>query len=237
MSAQLADGERRSSSASGRRAPRRRSGRRVAAAVRRPPPRPRGHPAQAFEGLNGGPPGEAAGSDARDDGSQRPDRRQAGGRSRRRSARSSAAQLRGVRCPAVRDGERARGHRARDRARARRVPAGDDDQLRRQPHFDPRRGRGACVRDRDVRGRARARDAAVVSLRKPKTMRLELSGSLLGVTAKDVIPGDRAHRRRRRRRARGRVRGRGRARAADGRAHDHLQHVDRGRRAGGDDRP
>ena len=38
-------------------------------------------------------------------------------------------------------------------------PAGDDDRLRRQPHLDARRVRGARVRDRHVRGRARARDA------------------------------------------------------------------------------
>ena len=60
---------------------------------------------------------------------------------------------------ALRDRQRARGDRARDRAGARPVAAGDDDRLRRQPHLDARRVRRARVRHRHVRGRARAGDA------------------------------------------------------------------------------
>ena len=52
---------------------------------------------------------------------------------------------------------RAPGDRARDRPRARRHPAGDDDRLRRLAHRHPRRVRRARVRDRHERGRARAR--------------------------------------------------------------------------------
>ncbi len=55
-------------------------------------------------------------------------------------------------------GLRPPGHRPRDRPRAGRHPAGDDDRLRRQPHLHPRRLRRAGLRDRHLRGRARARD-------------------------------------------------------------------------------
>ena len=54
-------------------------------------------------------------------------------------------------------GLRAPGDRARDRSRARRHPAGDDDRLRRLAHRHPRRVRRAGLRDRHERGRARAR--------------------------------------------------------------------------------
>ncbi len=53
-------------------------------------------------------------------------------------------------------GSRAPGNRARDRARARRHPAGDDDRLRGLPHLHPRGVRGAGVRHRHQRGGARA---------------------------------------------------------------------------------
>ena len=71
--------------------------------------------------------------------------------------------------------------------------------------------------------------------RKPKTLAINLEGKLpLGVTAKDMIlrvigtigvGGGTGHVHR--------VSRRHRARALDGRAHDGLQHVDRGRRARG----
>ena len=51
------------------------------------------------------------------------------------------------------------GHRPHHRAGAGLHPAGHDDRLRRQPHLDARRVRGAGPRHRHVRGRARARDA------------------------------------------------------------------------------
>ncbi len=50
------------------------------------------------------------------------------------------------------------GHRPRHRPAARADPAGDDDRLRRLAHGDPRRVRGARVRDRDERGRDGPRD-------------------------------------------------------------------------------
>ena len=72
----------------------------------------------------------------------------------------------------------------------------------------------------------------------PRTMRISIEGETgLGVGAKDIILGTiGADRRRRRPGPRHRVRRRGDPRAVDGRPHDGLQHVHRGRRPGGDDR-
>ena len=83
-----------------------------------------------------------------------PDRR----RALPRPGRNAGAQLRGVRHPDLLAGLRPPGDRPRDRPRAGRHPAGDDDRLRRQPHLDPRRLRGAGLRHRHLRGRARAGD-------------------------------------------------------------------------------
>ena len=116
---------------------------------------------QAFDGLRlagrtRAPPGPLD----RDDGPQRPDAPGADHRPARACpARGAARELRGVRHPALRDGQRARGHRPRDRPGARPLAAGPDDRLRRQPHVDARRLRRARLRHRDDRGRARARDA------------------------------------------------------------------------------
>ena len=195
--------------------------------------------AQAFDGLRlAGRSRPPTRSVARDDGSQRSDR----GRARDGSARPGAArraqpQLRGVRRSALRDRQRPRGDRPRDRPRARRDAAGDDDRLRRQPHLDAWRIRRARVRRRHVRSGARARDAV----------------SPAGAAALDARPlrgrasperDGQGHDPRRDRQARGGRRGRTRARVhrrgdsgpLDGEPDDDLQHVDRSRRAGGDDR-
>ena len=68
--------------------------------------------------------------------------------------------------------------------------------------------------------------------KKAKNMRVTVDGRLpAGVTAKDIILVDhRRDRHRRRHRPRHRVCRRGDPRALDGRPHDGLQHVDRGRR-------
>ena len=119
---------------------------------------------QAFDGLRLEGRGSApARPHDRDRGPQRAHRRHGGGAPDRRPAlpgagRDPGAQLRGVRRAALLARLRATGDRARDRARARADPARDDDRLRRQPHLDSRRVRGARVRDRHLRGRARARD-------------------------------------------------------------------------------
>ena len=73
--------------------------------------------------------------------------------------------------------------------------------------------------------------------RKPQDMRVTVDGSLGPGVRQGRDPGHhRRHRRRRRRGPRARVRGRGDPRDVDGRAHDRLQHVDRGRRAQRDGR-
>ena len=138
----------------------RRAGR-AGARLRRPASRPRGHVAP---GLRGTPPGGAPRAPARphrrDDGPQRSDAARADhGPDGEGAARCPASELRRVRDRAVRDGVGPRGHRPRDRPRARAHAAGEDDRLRRQPHVDPRGVRRTRVRHRHVRGRARARDA------------------------------------------------------------------------------
>ena len=75
--------------------------------------------------------------------------------------------------------------------------------------------------------------------KRPKTMRISYSGELGdGRHRQGPDPGDdRPARDRRHGRPRGRVRGRDDPRADDGEPDDDLQHDDRGRRPGGDDRP
>ena len=74
--------------------------------------------------------------------------------------------------------------------------------------------------------------------RRPRTMAVTVDGDLpLGVGAQGPRPGDRRPaRHHRRRRPRDRVPGLGDPLAVDGGPHDRLQHVDRGRRPGRDDR-
>ena len=79
------------------------------------------------------------------------------GRALARPGRDAGAQLRRVRHPRLLARLGAPGDRARDRPRARRHAAGDDDRLWRLPHRHPRRLRRARVRHRHQRGRARAR--------------------------------------------------------------------------------
>ena len=108
-----------------------------------------------------------------------------------RAARGAADELRGVRRPALRDRQRARGDRPRDRAGARPDAARHDDRLRRQPHLDARgasapspSGSGPSevehvLADADAcRGTSRSRCASSTSGQLP-----------FGVTPKDVILG------------------------------------------------
>ena len=138
------------------------SRRRARPALHRPPPRPRGHQPQAFDGLR------LAGrtvrrpdltvatedhnvpTDRHPPADRRPDLAPSRSRCCGRTAPSSASRL-------LPDGRPRPGHRARDRPRAGPDPAGHDHRLRRQPHLDPRRVRGAGLRHRHQRGRARAR--------------------------------------------------------------------------------
>ena len=211
--------------------------------LHRPAPRPRGdQPA----GVRRPPARRAQGSPARPDaGDRRPQRahrRDAGRRAhpRRALARPGAdarAQLRGVRDPAVLAGLRASGDRARDRARAGRHAARDDDRLRRLAHRDPRRVRGAGVRDRHQRGRARARHPVPGAVQAPldaDPLRglARLRRHRQGPDPRHDRPDGRRRRGGPRRRVR-RARDRG---AVDGGPDDRLQHDDRGRWPGRDDR-
>ncbi len=110
--------------------------------------------------------------------------------------------------------------------------------VRRQPHQHARRVRRARVRHRHQRGVARARDAEPAAehvedagrdRRRQAAARRDREGPGAG---RDRAPGHR-----RRNRARHRVPRVGDPRAVDGRADDRVQHVDRGGRARGHDRP
>ena len=106
----------------------------------------------------------------------------------RKQVEALESQLRGVRDPDLLAGLRAPGDRARDRPRAGRHPAGDDDRLRRLPHLHPRRLRGARVRDRHLRGRARAGDPVPGPEAPARRCGSTTAASLAdGVTAKDLI--------------------------------------------------
>ena len=70
---------------------------------------------------------------------------------------------------------------------ARAHPAGADDRLRRQPHLDARRVRGARVRDRHLRGRARARHPVPRPAAAADDAHHLLGRARHGVTAKDMI--------------------------------------------------
>ena len=124
------------------------------------------------------------------------------------------------------------GHRACGRARAGLHPARHDHRLRRQPYLDAWRLRRAGARHRHVRGRACARHPDADPAARPRTCWSRVDGTLPeGVTAKDIIlaiigeigtAGGTGHVIEYARR--------GDRGALDGRAHDHLQHVDRRRR-------
>ena len=136
-------------------------------------------------------------------------------------------------------GSRPAGHRPRHRAGARPDAAGHDHRLRRLAHRHPRRVRRARVRHRHERGRDGPRDPdACSSASRRRTRSASTAGSRPGVSAKDIIlAADRADRRRRRHGPRLRVHAATAIRApVDGRAHDDLQHVHRGRRARRPDR-
>ena len=140
--------------------------RRARPALHRPPPRPRGHVAAGIRVARDARP---AGAPARPDSGHRRSRRANRGPRPRdpgpavpQADRDAGRELRAQRHHAVRHRRPAAGHRPRHRPRAGHHAAGHDDRLRRLPHLDPRRIRGACLRHRHVRGRARARhpDAA-----------------------------------------------------------------------------
>ena len=149
---------------------------------------------QAFDGLRlGRPPGPPPRPDAGHGRSQRSDGRHTRGRpDQGRAVRVQVETLErnceefGI--PLYSLGLGQAGDRPRDRPRARRDAAGHDDRLRRLAHRHPRRVRGAGVRDRHERGRARARDTQCLVQSKPRSMLIRYDGELgFGVTAKDLI--------------------------------------------------
>ena len=198
---------------------------------------------QAFDGPAArralGPPPRAH---ARDGRPQRAHRRHADGEADRRRAlagpgRDPGAKLRGVRHPDLLARLRPPGHRARDRPRAGRDPARDDDRLRRQPHLHARRVRRPGVRDRHLGGRARPRDPVPGPAPAEDDADRLLRRARRRRHAQGPDPGDdRPPRHRRHGRSRRRVRGRDDPRPLDGEPDDDLQHDDRGRWPRRDDR-
>ena len=198
---------------------------------------------QAFEGLRlAGRRGSPSRPHAGHRRPQRPHRRDARGgpdprRAVPRAGADARAQLRGVRDPAVLARLRSSGHRARDRPGAGGHPARHDDRLRRLAHRHSRRVRRAGLRDRHERGRARAGHPVPGPVQAPLDADPLRGVARLRRHRQGPDPGhDRADRRGGRGRARGRVRRSGDRGAVDGGPDDDLQHDDRGRRPGRDDR-
>ena len=140
----------------------------------------------------------------------------------------------GVRRPPALPRRHRAGHRARRRPAAGTHAAGHHGRLRRLAHLDPRRVRRHGVRHRHERGRARARDADAAA------QALQDHGDQR--RGRPASRRDReGHHPRRHREDRHRRRSGLRARVPrqrdpgplDGRPHDDLQHVDRGRRPSG----
>ena len=157
-----------------------------------------------------GPPGRAAGAQLR--------------RVRRRAARAAAAPAR---------------HRAHHRPGARAHAAGQDHRVRRQPHQHPRRVRRPRLRHRHHRGRPRARHAVPAAAQAEARFAINVEGALRRRRHRQG-PDPRHHRQIGVAGGTGhvhRVPRRDHPRARHGRAHDGLQHVDRGRRARRHDRP
>ena len=155
-------------------------------------------------------------------------------RSGKRGAdRVSRRERQAVRARILQRVRQAPGHRPHHRAGAGLHAAGHDARLRRQPHRDARRVRRARLRHRHLGGRARAGDADA----DPDQVEEHARGGRRQAAGGRHRQGHhpRHHRRdrhRRRHRLRARICRRGDPRAVDGRPHDGLQHVGRGRRQG-----
>ena len=142
----------------------------------------------------------------------------------------AADQRRRVRHHAVSVGLRRAGDRARDRSRDGLHAARHDDRVRRLAHLDPRRVRGARVRHRHERGRARAGHADPAAVQAAVDGGDRRRRSPTELQREGHHPGDhQSHRHQRRGRPRDRVPRRCDPGALDGGPHDDLQHVDRGR--------
>ena len=153
------------------------------------------------------------------------------------AARPARAELPRVRRAAARTGKRTTGHRPRHWAGAGPHAAWHDDRLRRQPYEHAWRVRGAGVRHRKLRSRARARDPVPAPAAPTDDGGSRRRPPRAGCNGERSHPWrDRPDRSRRRHGPRDRVHGRRDSHVRHGRADDRLQHVDRGRGAGGNDR-
>ncbi len=217
--------------------PRRASGRRRARPpVRGPAPGARGHqPAGVRRPAAARSPRPSSGSHRRDHGPQRADDDRSGHRRDLQAADGCVVrERRGVRHHALPDGVARPGDRPRHRSRAGLHAAGPDDRVRRLAHVHPRRVRRPRDRHRDVGGRARPGHADPSADETRHHGRDGRGGAPGRRRGEGRDPGDhRAHRHERRRRSHRGVPRVGDPRALDGGPHDHLQHVDRGRRARG----
>ena len=137
---------------------------------------------------------------------------------------------RGSGVPTVRPAQRRAGDRPRHRAGAGADAAGDDHRVRRQSHLDARRIRRRGVRHRHVAGPRRARVAVPGDGSAEGAPHQRDRAPDAGRVRQGRDPRNhQAPRRERRRGFRLRVCRRHHRAHVDGRAHDDLQHVDRGR--------
>ena len=192
---------------------------------------------QAFEGLRrSGRKVHAPGEDAAGGRSQRADHRPQAPNPDPESAEQIAYLAENAKLFGLEYLQRVRqapGHLPRHRPRAGLHAARHHAGLRRQPHRDARRVRRAGLRHRHLRGRARAGDADA----DPDEVEEHARRRRRQAAAERHRQGHhpRHHRRDRHRRRHRLCAGicrRGDPRAVDGRPHDGLQHVDRGRRQG-----
>ena len=145
--------------------------------------------------------------------------------------RGDGGERQGIRRRIFQRVRQASGHRPRHRPRAGLYAARHHHRLRRQPHLDPWRVRRAGARHRHLGSRARAGDADA----DPEEGQEHARGRRRQIARRrhrqGHHPGDhRRDRHRRRHRLCAGICRRRDPRALDGRPHDGLQHVDRGRR-------
>ena len=209
--------------------------------LHRPSPRARGDQPPGIRGpAPVRPRSQAAGYHAGGGRPQRADQRPLQGHRRRgkpHPGRDPGEELRGLRRALLRHGGYSPGHRPHHRPGTGLHPAGHDHRLRRFPHLDPWRLRGARLRHRHLRGGARAGDPDADP--EPGQEHAHQRGRRAAARHHRQRPDPRHHRQDRhggRDRPCDRVCRRGHSRALHGRPHDGLQHVDRGRRAGRLDR-
>ena len=212
-----------------------RSRRRHLPALYRPPSGPRGDLAAGLRRpARDRPQGSRAGEDAGGGRPQHPDHRSLQAQSRSGKHRADAGdggERQRIRHRILQRVRQASGHRPRHRPRAGLYAARHHHRLRRQPHLDAWRVRRAGARHRHLGSRARAGDADADPEEGQEHARRRRRQVARRRHRQGHHPRDhRRDRHRRRHRLRAGICRRGDPRALDGRPHDGLQHVDRGRR-------